>query len=78
MEKHKTFKNFIDSKRILDRSHFLKMIEGKKKYLRCFLKPGRNRLTAEYFYQRKQVFEMTVMIKQCVINVTCLLMKRKN
>ena len=30
IEKHKTFKCFNDSKRLLDRSQYFKMIEGKK------------------------------------------------
>ena len=30
IQEHKTFKGFNDSKRLLDRSHYFKMIEGKK------------------------------------------------
>ena len=30
MQEHKTFKRFIDSKRLSDRSQYFKMIEGKK------------------------------------------------
>ena len=52
IQEHKTFKGFNDSKRLLDRSQYFKMIDGKK-YQLCYQDCGRNRLLVELSYQRK-------------------------
>ena len=46
IQEHKIFKGFNDSKRLLDRSQYFKMIEGKK-YQLCYQSPGKNRLITE-------------------------------
>ena len=45
IKEHKTFKGFNDSKRLLDRSQYFNMKEGKKDHL-CYQDPGKNRLIA--------------------------------
>ena len=47
IKEHKTFKGFNDSKRLLDRSQYFKMKEGKKKYQLSCLRVGKNRLITE-------------------------------
>ena len=49
IQEYKTFKGFNDSKQLLDRSQYFKMIEGKK-YQLCCLKAGTNRLIVEKLY----------------------------
>ena len=46
IKEHKTFKGFNDSKRLLDRSQYFNMKEGKK-YQLCYQDPGKNRLIVE-------------------------------
>ena len=46
IQEHRTFKGFNDNKRLVDRSQYFNMIEGKK-YLHCYLKAQKNRLIAE-------------------------------
>ena len=52
IQEHKTFKGFNDSKRLLDRSQYFKMIEGEK-YQLCYQNRGKNHLTMELLYLRK-------------------------
>ena len=52
IQEHKTFEGFNDSKRLLDRSQYFKMIEGKI-YLLCCLKAGKNRSTTALSYRQK-------------------------
>ena len=47
-----TFKGFNDSKRLLDRSQYFIMLEGKKNQL-YYLKVGKSHLIMELSYQRK-------------------------
>ena len=55
IQENKPFRGFNDSKRLLDRSQYFKMIEGKKVYalLPKSLNAGKNCLIAEYLYLRK-------------------------
>ena len=46
IQEHKFFKGFNDSKRLLDRSQYFKMIEGEK-YQLCYQDLGKNRLIVE-------------------------------
>ena len=52
IKEQKTFKGFNDSKQLLDRSQYFKMIEGKK-YQLCYQDLGKNRLIVELLYLRK-------------------------
>ena len=46
IKEHKTFKGFIDSKRLLDRSQCFKMKKGET-YQLCYQDRGKNRLIRE-------------------------------
>ena len=46
VQKHKPFKEFIDSNQFLDRSQYFEMIEGENHLFSC-LKAGKNCLIAE-------------------------------
>ena len=52
LQEHKTFTGFNDSKRLLHRSQYFKMKDGKK-YQLYYQDHGKNRLTVELSYQRK-------------------------
>ena len=52
LQEHKTFKGFNDSKRLLNRSQYFKMKNGKKCQL-CYQDRGNNHLIVELSYQRK-------------------------
>ena len=47
LHEHKLFTVFNDSKRLLGRSQFFKMIASKKEYLRCCLTAGKNHFILE-------------------------------
>ena len=51
IQEHKTFKRFNDRERLLDRSQYFNMIEGKISQL-CYQDTEKNRLIAEYIYLR--------------------------
>ena len=52
IKEHKTFKVFNDSKRLLDRSQYFTLVEGKK-YQLCYQDLGKNRLILELLYLQK-------------------------
>ena len=47
-----TFKGFNDSKRLLDRSQYFDMLDGKK-YQLCYQDRGKNHLITALLYQQK-------------------------
>ena len=52
IQQHMTFKRFNESKRLLDRSQYFDMLDGKK-YQLCYQDRGKNHLIAALLYQQK-------------------------
>ena len=75
IQEHKSFKGIKDSKLILDRSHYFKMLEDKK--ISAMLPRPWNKLRKEILYQRRWDFVINVMIKECVLDVIIKLKKIK-
>ena len=47
IQEHETFRGFNDRERLLDRSQYFKLKNGKKKYQLCYQDLGKNLLIAE-------------------------------
>ena len=77
IQEHKTFKGFNDSKRLLDRSQYFKMIEAKQ--ISAMLpRSWKKSFDSGIIVPAKMRFVMNVMIRKCAMNVVTKSMKIRN
>ena len=74
---HMTFKGFNDSKRLLDRSQYFDMLDGRK-YQQCYQDRGKNHLIRALLCQQKRDNAMLVKMEYYVQHVIIKSMKVKN
>ena len=77
IEQHMFFKGFNGSKRLLDRSQYFDMLDGKK-YQLCFQDRGKTHLITALLYQQKRDNAMLLKIQKYVQHVIIKSMKIKN